>query len=122
MTEPIRSTYARIEPHATLDGSLIRELMHPSTQGNVRQSLAEATIAPGGSTLLHRHRVTEEIHHFTHGQGRMTLGVSVFDIGPGDTVCIEPDAAHRVENTGTQALRMLCARAPAYAHEDTELL
>jgi hypothetical protein len=31
----------------TRDGSVIRERMHPSVQGNRRQSLAEAIVAPG---------------------------------------------------------------------------
>jgi mannose-6-phosphate isomerase-like protein (cupin superfamily) len=122
MNAPIRSEYARIEPYVTRDGSIIRELMHPQVQGNVRQSLAEATVPAGGRTLLHRHLVTEEIYHVTHGHGRMTLGASTFDIGPGDTVCIEPGTAHCLENIGDSELRLLCACSPAYAHADTELL
>ena len=33
--------------HETLDGSEIRELMHPAVHGNVNQSLAEARVSPG---------------------------------------------------------------------------
>jgi mannose-6-phosphate isomerase-like protein (cupin superfamily) len=40
----------------------------------------------------------------------------------GDTVCIPPGTPHCVENTGTEPLRILCACAPPYAHDDTELL
>ncbi len=47
LEEPIRSSYARIEPCVTRDGWLSRELMHPSVQGNRRQSVAEAIVAPG---------------------------------------------------------------------------
>jgi mannose-6-phosphate isomerase-like protein (cupin superfamily) len=40
----------------------------------------------------------------------------------GDTVCITPGTPHRIRNTGGETLVILCACAPAYAHEDTELL
>jgi len=118
----MRSRYADVEPFVTRDGSQIRELMHPGVHGNRRQSLAEATLAPGGSTLLHRHRETEEIYYFTQGTGLMTLGAERFAVRAGDTVCIPPGTPHRLENTGEDALILLCACAPAYSHADTDLL
>jgi len=119
---PIRSAYATIEPYVTRDGSLIRELMHPAVHGSRMQSLAEAIVPAGTRTVLHRHRLTEEIYHFTAGCGRMRLGDRVFDVAVGDTVCIPPGTAHNLDNTGDADLRLLCACAPAYAHDDTELL
>lgn len=122
LEQPIRSVYATIEPYVTRDGSLVRELMHPSVHGNRSQSLAEAIVPAGASTLLHRHRLTEEIYHFTRGQGRMRVGDRVFEVVAGDTVCIPPGTAHNLENTGSERMHLLCACSPAYAHEDTELL
>ena len=116
------SSHAVVEPYVTRDGSEIRELMHPSVQGNLAQSLAEATVAPGGSTLLHRHLRTEEIYHFTRGSGWMILGRERLAVRAGDTVCIPPGVAHRLENTGDEPLVLLCACSPAYSHDDTELL
>ena len=118
----LRSFHAVVEPYVTRDGSEIRELMHPSVQGNRAQSLAEATVAPGGSTLLHRHLLTEEIYHFTRGRGSMTLGTERLEVRAGDTVCIPPGLAHCVENIGPEPLVLLCACSPAYSHDDTELL
>jgi mannose-6-phosphate isomerase-like protein (cupin superfamily) len=118
----MRSRYFDIAPFVTRDGSHIRELMHPTVHGNRRQSLAEATVAPGATTLLHRHHTTEEIYHFTKGAGMMTLGRERFAVSAGDTVCIAPGTPHRLENTGNAELVLLCACAPAYSHEDTELL
>ncbi len=118
----IRSRYAAIEPYVTRDGSVIRELMHPGVHGNRAQSLAEATVPAGGSTLLHRHHATEEVYHFTAGSGRMRLDERWFHVQAGDTVCIPPGTAHALENTGDADLRLLCACTPAYSHEDTELL
>lgn len=118
----MKTSYSQIPAYDTKDGSEIRELMHPSGHGNRNQSLAEATVLPGTRTLLHRHRLTEEIYHVTSGSGRMTLGDETFDIVTGDSVLIPPGTPHCIEAVGTTPLRILCCCSPAYAHEDTELL
>jgi mannose-6-phosphate isomerase-like protein (cupin superfamily) len=118
----VKTAYADALPYVTKDGSEIRELLHPARHGSGHSSLAEATVAPGAATALHRHRATEEIYHVAAGEGVMTLGDARFRIAAGDTVRIAPGTPHRVENTGAAPLRILCACAPAYSHEDTELL
>jgi mannose-6-phosphate isomerase-like protein (cupin superfamily) len=118
----MKTSYADAPPYATKDGSVIRELVHPAVHGNRAQSFAEATVAPGAATRLHRHLVTEEIYHFTQGAGMMTLGDQRFAVAAGDTVCIAPGTPHCVENTGELPLKILCACSPAYSHDDTELL
>jgi mannose-6-phosphate isomerase-like protein (cupin superfamily) len=117
-----KTDYASTEPYITRDGSTIRELLHPDKHGNSAQSLAEARIAPGNSTLLHRHHQSEELYHITGGEGVMILGDKRFPIKVGDSVCIPPGTPHRVKNTGADELVILCCCAPAYRHEDTELL
>lgn len=118
----MKTTYASLPAYTTKDSSEIRELMHPSVHGNRHQSLAEAVVAPGTGTRLHRHRASEELYHITAGHGRMTLGDQHFTVQPGDTVCIPPGTPHCIENPGGEPLRILCCCAPPYAHEDTELL
>jgi len=118
----VKSALAGAAAYVTKDGSEIRELMHPAVHGNRRQSLAEARVHPGQVTALHRHRVTEEIYHFTAGSGRMRLGDAEFAVAAGDTVAIAPGTAHSVGNTGAGVMTILCSCSPAYAHEDTELL
>ena len=118
----MKTARAAAAPYTTKDGSTIRELMHPLVHGNAAQSLAEATVPPGGMTALHRHARTEELYHVLEGRGRMTLGEREFDVAPGDTVLIAPGTPHRIGNPGHAELRFLCACAPAYSHEDTELL
>jgi mannose-6-phosphate isomerase-like protein (cupin superfamily) len=118
----MKTAYASITPYMTKDGSQIRELMHPQKHGNRAQSFAEAIVAPGVKTLLHRHRVTEEIYHITQGAGRMSLGAQQFAVVAGDTICIAPGTAHCIECVGDVALKILCACSPAYSHDDTELL
>ena len=119
---PIRSHLAAVPAYITRDGSSIRELMHPAVQGNTKQSLAEASLPVGASTLLHRHRESEELYHILTGSGRMRLDDDEFTIAPGDTILIPPGVAHCLRNTGDEALRLLCCCAPAYRHEDTEIL
>ena len=117
-----KSRYMSVAPFTTKDGAIIRELMQPAVHGNRNQSLAEAVIAVGQGTQLHRHHHSEEIYHVTQGEGRMALGDEVFAIHVGDTICIPPGTPHRVDNTGAIELKILCCCAPPYSHADTELL
>ena len=109
-----------IQPYVTKDGSVIRELLHPALHGNRSLSLAEATVAPGGATVLHRHHLAEEVYHVLAGSGCMTLGGERFSLAPGDTICIAPGRPHQGENTGAVSLRSLRCCAPSYAHDDTD--
>ena len=118
----MHTRYRDIKAFITKDGSEIRELMHPSRHRVRHQSLAEATVLPGHETLLHKHRQTEEIYYILQGRGRMTLGDEEFDVAPGDTICIAPDTAHKIFNTGESLLKILCACAPPYSDGDSELL
>ena len=111
----------RVEPFTTLDGSQIREVAGPARDNAVNQSLAEATVPPGGETVEHFHRVTEEIYFFTHGSGRMRLGEEEREVAPGDAVVIAPGLRHKLWNGGGEPLRLLCCCAPAYSNADTVL-
>lgn len=116
------SHYEEVDAFVTKDGSIIRELMHPVVHGNALQSLAEAVVPVGAKTLLHRHHQAEELYHITSGQGLMFLAEQQFEVGTGDTVCIPPGTPHCIANMGEQDLVLLCCCAPAYSHDDTELL
>jgi len=50
------------EPFITADGSEIRELAGVPSANAENQSLAEATMPPGGETAEHYHRTSEEIY------------------------------------------------------------
>jgi mannose-6-phosphate isomerase-like protein (cupin superfamily) len=113
------TTLAEVDSFITLDGSEIREVAGPARGDAVNQSLAEATVDPGGETAEHYHRLTEEIYLFTHGRGRMRLGEHERDVEAGACVVIPPGLRHKLWNTGSEPLRLLCCCAPAYSHEDT---
>ncbi|MCW8829662.1 MAG: cupin domain-containing protein [Gammaproteobacteria bacterium] len=116
-----KTRYREIPSYTTRDGSEIRELMHPAVHGNLKQSLAEATVAPGRTTLMHCHQHSEELYHITAGHGLMQLGEEKFEIRVGDTIAIPPGTVHSVENFGSEPLVMLCCSSPPYSHDDTEL-
>jgi mannose-6-phosphate isomerase-like protein (cupin superfamily) len=110
------------QPFITADGSSIREVAGIPSGNAVNQSLAEATVPPGGETIEHLHRRAEEIYHFVAGAGRMRLGDDEADVRAGDTVVIAPGVRHKLWNPGAAPLVLLCCCAPAYSHEDTVLL
>ena len=110
-----------VDAFVTKDGSEIRELAGTPTGNSVNQSLAEATVPPGGETEEHWHRVSEEIYFFTSGSGRLRLGDEETDVSPGDTVVIPPGTKHKLWATGGDPLKLLCCCAPPYSHEDTVL-
>jgi mannose-6-phosphate isomerase-like protein (cupin superfamily) len=118
----MKTQYRNSTAFITKDGSEIRVLLQPDPHGNRNQSLAEATVPPGIRTLLHLHRLTEELYHITAGGGLMTLGDESFAVEVGDTVLIPPGTAHCIEALGSLPLRFLCCCSPAYSHEDTELI
>src|ERR1043166_1406224 len=108
----MHTRYDDAAPFATKDGSLVRELRHPARHGNRAQSLAEAIVAPGVQTALHRHLHSEELYHISAGTGQMTLGEKIFSVAAGDTVHIAPGTPHCIRNTGNGALRILCCCTP----------
>jgi mannose-6-phosphate isomerase-like protein (cupin superfamily) len=109
----------RAEPFITKDGSEIRELAGTPTGNSMNQSLAEATVPPGAETEEHYHGVSEEIYFFTSGTSVMKLGDEEAAVSAGDTVVIAPGTPHKLGNTGTEPLKLLCCCAPPYSHEDT---
>jgi mannose-6-phosphate isomerase-like protein (cupin superfamily) len=115
------TSYESIEPFTTLDGSEIREWAGAVSAPARNQSLAEATIPPGGATTAHYHRATEELYLVTAGEGRLVIDGEERAVACGDCALIPPGAVHKIFNTGAGPLRIVCACAPAYSDEDTVL-
>jgi len=106
----------------TKDGSEIRELLAYRNSCIRNQSLAEARIPAGGSTITHRHLKTEEIYLVLEGEGEMWIDGRQRRVRPGDAIAIPPGASHRLANAGEQTMRILCCCAPPYEDEDTRLI
>ena len=105
----------------TKDGSEIRELLAHRNSCIRNQSLAEARLQPGCGTQEHYHAVTEEIYYITHGIGRIEIEGEAREVKTGDAIAIPPGCRHKLWNTGSEPLRLLCCCAPCYEHSDTFL-
>jgi mannose-6-phosphate isomerase-like protein (cupin superfamily) len=116
------TSHAQIQPFITLDGSEIREWAGRVSAPAQNQSLAEATIPVGGATTEHLHRTSEELYLVSAGRGRLVIDGEEQAIEQGDCALIPPGAAHKLFNIGAEPLRIVCACAPAYSDEDTQLL
>ncbi|MBV9195988.1 MAG: cupin domain-containing protein [Solirubrobacterales bacterium] len=120
MSEPLeKANLADLSSFVTKDGSTIRELAGPAWTAARNQSVAEATVAPGGETAEHFHPITEEIYFFLAGAGRMRLGEREGPVRAGDCVVIAPGTPHKLWNPGRERLVLLCCCAPAYSDADT---
>ena len=106
----------------TKDGSEIRELLAYRNSVIRNQSLAEATIAVGTATQEHYHPKSEEIYYILSGTGRMKLESELRDVGPLDAIAIPPGVRHKIWNTGTVPLVLLCCCAPGYENDDTVMV
>jgi mannose-6-phosphate isomerase-like protein (cupin superfamily) len=115
------SNLERLDEFVTLDGSKIRELAGPSWTAARNQSLAQATVPAGATTAEHFHRSSEEIYYFTAGRGRMRLAGEERDVGAGDCVVIAPGTRHKLWAAADADLVLLCACAPAYSDDDTQI-
>ena len=118
MTMDIRNLN-EVAVFTTKDGSEIRELLAYRNSVIRNQSLAEARVPVGGSTLEHYHMQAEEIYYITAGSGRMRIERETRDVKPGDAIAIPRGQKHKIWNTGKETLQLLCCCAPAYEHNDT---
>lgn len=110
---------AAATPFTTDDGSTIRSLLDLSNAPVANQSLAEATIAAGESTIRHHHRVSEEIYYLVEGSAAMELDGETTQVTAGDAILIPPGAWHRITASAEGPVRLLCACSPPWASEDT---
>lgn len=106
----------------TKDGSNIREILSPKNSGLKRQSLAEATVPPGGATAEHIHPEAEEIYFVLAGQAEMRVAEKTANVRAGDAIVLPPGTRHQIVNTGATNLTFLCICVPAYSHGDTVLI
>jgi mannose-6-phosphate isomerase-like protein (cupin superfamily) len=110
-----------IKPFITKDGSEVRELLSFRNSAVRHQSMAEARLPVGGKTLEHYHVKTEEIYFILAGVGQIRVEGELRAVMPGDAIAILPGKRHKLWNTGTESLRVLCCCTPTYEHSDTYL-
>ena len=106
-------------PFTTKDGSEIRELLAHRNSAIRNQSLAEARLPVGSATQEHYHPRCEEIYYITHGEGKIRIENETRDVRAGDAIAIPAGQKHKLWNTCSETLRLLCCCAPGYEHSDT---
>ena len=106
-------------PFTTRDGSTIRSILDRTNAPVANQSLAEATLAPGGSTQRHYHRLAEEFYFVLEGRGNIEIDGQSRGVSPGDAILIPPGAWHTIDAASDGPLRFLCCCSPPYDHSDT---
>ena len=106
-------------PFTTKDGSEIREFLAHRNSAIRNQSLAEARLPVGGSTQEHFHPLAEEIYYITHGTAKIRIENEIREVRVGDAIAIPPGQRHKLWNTGSETLRLLCCCAPGYENTDT---
>lgn len=65
-------------------------------------------VQPGAATPYHTHPYEHEIY-ILNGQAKLRVEAQEGALDRGDTALILPDELHQLVNTGTEALRFLCA-------------
>ena len=111
----IRNRERDARPFTTKDGSTIREYVHTE-----RQSLAEASLAPGQATRRHYPGRSEEIYLLLEGEGTLEIDGEHATVAAGDAILIPAGAWHQL-TAGDAGSRLLCCCAPAYSDDDTYL-
>ena len=83
-------------------------------------SVAQARVAPGKTTALHRLQDTVERYVILKGQGRVEISGQSSDVQPGDIVIIPAALTQRITNTGNDDLVFLCVCTPRFRQENYE--
>ena len=102
-----------------MDGSVIRERMHPDVHGNRAPSLAEAIVKPGHGPHRHCHQLAAEIYRFLCGCGEPQPDDAVRGVPAGDTVPIPPGRWHSAADHGKDDLVFRGCGSPAATAENT---
>lgn len=107
------------EPFITKDSSQIRKILEPSNSSIKNQSVAEATLPAGKTTIEHSHPKSEEIYYILSGTGKIKVNGETAEVKKYDGIAIPPGQTHQITNTGTDPLVFICCCAPAYKNIDT---
>ena len=94
-----------------IDGEIVKDNETYLLKDNTDLSnlvVSSTTLHPGKSTRGHRHAGQEEVYMIMSGSGRMELDEKELLIKGGEMVLIHDGVFHRVHNTGSVDLYMVC--------------
>jgi uncharacterized cupin superfamily protein len=78
-------------------------------------------IEPGQASTRHRHRDTAELYVLLEGHGRMRVDDELLDLGPLDSVLVEPDSVRQPFNDTEADQLWLVVGAPNEAADTTAM-
>ena len=91
--------------------------------GDPAVSVAEARVAPGVTTQLHRLHGVVERYLIVSGRGRVEIGgLAPEEVGPGDLVVIPAGVTQRIASLGAEELVFYCICTPRFTPECYETL
>jgi len=101
------------------DGAIVYELFNPDNSAIKIMSVASGFLEAGKKARLHRHEESDEIYYVLSGQGQVQLGEKIFDVRPGDAICVPVNMVHGLINTSQEKpLKVLAVESPAYSDDD----
>jgi len=120
----MQAAIIRPDPAAAFDTAercRILEVLNHAGDGAV--SVAEARVAPGVTTQLHRLHGVVERYLIVEGRGRVEIGgLQPAEVGPGDMVVIPAGVTQQVGNLGAEELVFYCICTPRFTPECYETL
>jgi len=79
-------------------------------------------VAPGDKVRpAHAHPLGEEVIYIIRGTGRVLVAGEVSPVRAGSTVLFPRGAVHRLHNTGSEEMKVVCFFAPATSLENYEM-
>ena len=85
---------------------------------DIEVSIARARVEPGTTTAWHKLNDITERYLIIEGTGRVEIeGLEQTEVSAGDVVCIPPEAAQRITNTGATDLVFYCICSPPFRQD-----
>jgi quercetin dioxygenase-like cupin family protein len=78
-------------------------------------------LRPGQASTKHRHQLEEELYVLLEGRGRIRVGEEALELGPLDSLLVEPDTMRQIFNDTDEEALWLVVGAPQSAANTLEM-
>ncbi len=95
-----------------LPGRSFRVLVDEEILQSQKMSFGISVVPKESELPWHKHEGSEEIIYVMEGSGKAESRTDSCEIGPGTVLCVELSSEHRIINTGSGQLRLLCSYSP----------
>ena len=117
----IRTKQEILKPLTSPWGETVYELVGSASAsgGAFLHSLAQIVIAPGRSSIMHYHKVSEETYYILAGTARMVIDGRELALLSGQACLIQPHEWHQIFNPGETDLEFLAVCTPPWNAADS---